>query len=78
MAGVRLIARILGWIGWLTLIVGGVGILALAGSLAAAFGPRGGGLAGLATVVGSAIPLLALALKLTHVFELLSQSSGRA
>ena len=33
--------------------------------------------AGVAVTIVS-IPLLALALKLTHVFELLSQSSGRA
>lgn len=61
MDGVRLIARIFGITGWITLVVGGLGILGLAGGIGAAIGPRGG-VAALVTVLTPMVPLLFLAL----------------
>ena len=72
MRGVRIVAGVFGLIGWITLIVGGLGILALASTLGAAIGGRGGGVAALGTVAGSMVPLLLIALGPFTVWALLT------
>ena len=72
MGGVRLVARVFGWIGWVTLILGVLGLAAIAQQLSSAFGPRGGGLLALGTVGAGAVPLLFLVLGPFSLWALLT------
>ena len=72
MGGVRFVASVFGFVGWVTLVIGTLGILALASQIEAALGPRGGGMGALATVAGSIVPLVFLALGPFFLWALLT------
>ena len=55
LSGVRLVARVLFWLGWLAVIAGVLVSLATLGTLASLLGPRGNA----SSIVAAAMPLLA-------------------
>ena len=71
MAGVRFVAQIFGLLGWVTLVIGGLGILALGDQISAAVGPRGNSMA-MAAVASSVVPLILLALGPFFLWALLT------